>query len=1295
MKKQLLFLFLLAFPLLLDAAAVTVTGLRTEQMTNPMGLDTATPRLSWQLESSRKNVMQTAYQILVASSPELLAQDKGDLWDSGKVQSDASQWITYQGMPLKSNRRAYWKVRSYTTEGETGWSTPAHWSIGLLKEAHWQGRWIGMDKAAPWDSETQWSRLSSRYLRKEFALKKQVKQATVHIAGMGMYELFINGQRVGDQVLAPAPTDYRKTIIYNTFDVTPLLSSENAIGVTLGNGRFYTMRQHFKPYKIPNFGYPKLRLNLIVEYTDGTKETIASDTNWKLTADGPIRSNNEYDGEEYDARKELNGWTKHGYDDKAWTNAERVSIPSGTLRGAMAPNMKVLQTIAPLTINKVGDKYILDMGQNMVGWIRMKVRGAAGDSIRLRFAELLQPNGELYVRNLRDARVTDTYICNGKENGAEWAPRFVYHGFRYVEVVGYKNPELSDFIGEVVSDEMEVLGSFSCSNDILNRVYKNAYWGILGNYKGMPIDCPQRNERQPWLGDRSMGAWGESYIFENGPLYAKWANDICEAQREDGCIPDVAPAFWNYYTDDMTWPFALPSSCDMIYTQFGNKLPIEKSYPNIKRWLKHMLDEYMTEDYIITKDKYGDWCVPPESLELIHSKDPTRRTDGSLIATAYALKVMQTMHRFAEVLGLEADKQEWEDLEHRMKDAFNAKFLTVKRGTSLQPGHVLYPDSIFYGNNTVTANILPLAFGLVPKEYRDEVVKNAVTSIMVTNKGHISSGVIGVQWLLRELSRKGYADVAYLLATNKSYPSWGYMAERGATTIWELWNGDTANPEMNSGNHVMLLGDLIPWCYENLGGIRSDRSSGKIGFKHIIMKPNFDIQDISYADVSYRSPYGRITSNWKKTLQHLEWDITIPANTTAEVHLPNGKIERIGSGSYHYNVEISTSHPAIVEDQFLYEKASFPECHGATIVELKNGDLVASFFGGAKERNPDCCIWVCRKPKGATEWSAPYLAADGVFSLRDPQAALAGITAESTPAGAGPVASTFVGDPAQARRKACWNPVLFQVPGGDLLLFYKIGLKVADWSGWLVRSKDGGKTWSKREPLPKGFLGPIKNKPEYVDGRIICPSSTEGSEGWRIHFEISDDKGKTWKMVGPVEAEMNVPTALRKAGVANADDQEGGEAIKGEGLKPIYAIQPSLLRHKDGRLQVLCRTRNAQLATSWSSDNGNTWSKVTLADFPNNNSGTDAVTLKDGRHVLIYNDFSTLPGTPKGPRTPLCIAISEDGVNWKNVLTLEDSPISQYSYPSIIQGKDGKLHTIYTWRRQRIAYKEIDLTKLK
>lgn len=1293
------FLLLITLCLLLSQPAwsqvVSVARLRTEQLINPLGLDTNTPRFSWQLESAAQNVMQTAYHILVASSPELLTEEKADLWNSGKVNSDASLWIAYEGKALKSNQRAYWTVKSYTTQGESKWEKPATFGIGLLKEAHWRGQWIGLDSAAPGDYETKWSRLAARYLRKEFTLKKEVKQATAHIAGMGMYEFFINGKRVGEQVLAPAPSDYRKSLLYNSFDVTEHLQAEaNAFGVTLGNGRFYTMRQNFKPYKTPTFGYPKLRLNVVVEYTDGSKETLVSDASWKMTTQGPIRSNNEYDGEDYDARMELGNWSQAGYDESNWQAVQRVSIPSGVLRGAMAPNMHVVKTVQPKTITKVGDKYMLDMGQNMVGWIKIKVRDvAAGDTITLRFAELLNEDGNLSMENLRDALVTDNYICHGKEQGTTWAPRFVYHGFRYVEVKGFKNPTLADFVGEVVSDQMDDLGTFTSSNETLNKIYQAAWWGILGNYKGVPVDCPQRNERQPWLGDRVMGVWGESYLFGNGPLYAKWAQDICEAQREDGCIPDVAPAYWNYYSDNMTWPAALPMICDMLYTQFGNKEPMRKHYPNIKRWLEHMRDEYMTDELIITKDKYGDWCVPPESLELIHSQDPSRKTDGSLIATAYYLKMLQTMFRFAEVLGYDDDKEAWKKFEHKMKDAFNAKFLVVKKGTSLVPGHTLYPDSIYYGNNTVTANILPLAFGLTPYEYRDEVVKNTVTSIITTNKGHVSCGVIGVQWLLRELSRKGFADVAYLLATNKTYPSYGYMIENGATTIWELWNGNTANRWMNSGNHVMLLGDMLSWCYENLGGIRSDRR--QVSFKHIIMKPNFEIQDLEHIDASYQTPYGKVVSRWKKTLQQLEWNIVVPPNTTAEVHLPGGKVEKVGSGSYSYKVAIPTKDARIVQDQFLYEKSSFPECHGATIEELKNGDLVASFFGGTKERNPDCVIWVSRKPKGAKTWSAPMIAADGVFALNDPAckiAGLSGINEESPLATAGPIAKGFKGDMNQARRKACWNPVLFQVPGGDLLLFYKIGTNVGDWTGWLVRSKDGGKTWSKREALPEGFLGPIKNKPEWINGQIYSPSSTEGKGGWRAHIEICDAKATNWRMVGPLPAELNLPTISRKAHAAgNVDDAEAGEAIQGEDMKPIYAIQPSLLIHRDGRLQILCRTRNAKVATAWSSDKGETWSTVTLTDIPNNNSGTDAVTLADGRHVLIYNNFETLPGTPKGVRTPLSIAISEDGVNWEHLITLEDSPISQYSYPSIIEGKDGKLHAIYTWRRQRIKYAEIEL----
>ena len=1283
-KRIVSFFFLLLFTGSIYAA-IDITDLRTELLKSPEGIDVRQPRLSWRIESDEQNVIQTAYHILVASSPELLEQEKGDIWDSGKIESDASQWITYQGKTLKRNASYYWKVKIDTNKGATNWSAPAFWTTGLFNEADWQGQWIGLDRAAPGDSETQWSRLAARYLRKEFALKKGVKRATVHIAGMGLYELFINGQRIGNQVLAPAPTDYRKTILYNTYDVTSLLQAENAIGVTLGNGRFYTMRQNYKPYKIPTFGYPKLRLNLIVEYADGSKETIATNTSWKLTTEGPIRSNNEYDGEEYDARKELGDWTQTGYDDKDWMQAQRVSIPSGTLRAQMMPGMKVTETLKPVSIKKLGSKYILDIGQNMAGWVRFRIKGQAGDSIRLRFAESLQDNGELYTRNFRDARSTDVYVANGRETkDATWAPRFIYHGFRYVEVSGYPDAKAEDFVAEIVEDEMEHTGTFKCSDETLNKIVRNAFWGIRSNYKGMPVDCPQRNERQPWLGGhivRVVVPVCRGYIRNTTVFPLRFAN-VTRPFGIHGVI--IEKHTFSPTTHGTVTPAALPMACDMLFTNFGDKRPIEENYPAIKKWVSHIREYYMTEDLIITKDKYGDWCVPPESLELIHSKDPSRKTDGALIATAYYLKVLQLMHRFASLQGLKADAEEWEDLEHRMKDAFNARFLHVKKGTSPVPGHTLYPDSIFYGNNTVTANILPLAFGLVPKNYINEVAKNAVTSIITTNKGHISTGVIGVQWLLRELSRRGHANVAYLLATNKTYPSWGYMVEKGATTIWELWNGDTANPEMNSGNHVMLLGDLLPWCFNNLAGIRADR--WKSGYKHIIFQPAFEIQELSNVDASYMSIYGKITSRWTKTPTHLEWDIELPANTTGEVHLPDGRKEKIGSGKYHFSVDIPTRNTAILSDEFLYENASFPECHGATIVELKNGDLVASFFGGTKERNPDCCIWVCRKPKGSKEWTAPKLAADGVFSLKDSQAVLAGIDSTCTPVK--DAKGTLI-----ARRKACWNPVLFQIPGGDLILFYKIGLKVSDWTGWLVRSRDGGKTWSKREALPKGFLGPIKNKPEYINGRIICPSSTEGSNGWRVHFEISDDKGKTWKMVGPLDAELSVPTQNRKKGGVNVDDQEGGEAIKGEGTKPIYAIQPSILKHKDGRLQILCRTRNAQVATAWSSDNGDTWSKVTLLDVPNNNSGTDAVTMKDGRHILIYNNFSTLPGTPKGPRTPLCVAVSEDGINWQPVLTLEDSPISQYSYPSIIQGKDGKLHAIYTWRRQRIKYAEIDPTK--
>ena len=1332
------------------SAKVEITNLRVENLTEPLGIDTNEPRFSWQICSDKQDVHQTAYQIIVST-------DNGEAWNTGKVTSDEQLWIRYQGTPLKSGTFCTWKLKVFTNKGETEWTDGGRFSIGLLNESKWSGYWIGLESLQPGEERGMHTRLAARYLRKEFELKKDktVKRATAYVAGIGLHEFYVNGQRQGDRVLTPVPSDYRKTIYYNTYDITPILKPQTTLclGIALGNGRLFPMQQH-KPYKIPVFGLPKCRINVIVEYEDGTTQRLQTDDKgWKVTANGPIRANNEYDGEEYDARMEMKGWSEVGFDDSSWLKAERTDIPQAVLRGQMTPGMKILQEIQPLSVTPGNGSVIIDMGQNMTGWLKAKVRGQKGDTIRFVYAEKLNADGTLYRENFRNARSTDIYVCNGEEGTNHWwLPTFVYHGFKYVEVIGLKNAVKVDFVGQQVSDEMTTTGRFECSDTILNKVMHNAWWGILDNYKGMPTDCPQRDERQPWLGDRTVGSLGESFFFDNERLYTKWMRDICEAQRSDGCIPDVAPTFWNYFSDNVTWPAALPFTCDMLYRQYGNRQPIIDSYPYIKKWLQHLIEEY-GKNGIIEKDRYGDWCPPPEKLTMINAKDPDRITDGSLMSTAYVIRTMQLLEQWG------CEPNLWKPMREQMTEAFNKRFLTVKRGTSPRPGHVLYPDSVYYGNNTATANLLPLAFGIVPDDCREDVVKQVVENICVKNKGHVSCGVIGISWLLRTLSDNGFADVAYLLATQKTYPSWGYMAEQGATTIWELWNGDKASPKMNSGNHVMLLGDLLTWCYQYLGGIRQAFSPGTpatvpdgsltdgqsvalqfpSAYKHFVLKPAFDIEDCEWANVSYDTPYGTIESNWKKTLQHLDWHVLVPCNTTADVHFPDGTVKTIGSGQYDFHVDIPTTHKAIVKDEFLYDHTFFPEAHASTIVETKKGDLVTAYFGGTHERDPDVCIYVNIKKKGGNEWSAPILAADGVLDLNDPSATmmgLSGLTEDTTPATAGPIrlsvldaSSTYglsvldgssayalsvldgsavksrlpdeatydyntkttrlTGVPATLKRKACWNPVLFEMPNGELWLFFKIGSTVGDWTGWLCKSKDGGRTWSDKEPLPKdaegrAFLGPIKNKPELINDRLLCGSSTEGN-GWRFHMEIldlSDGQWKTGKAVKDLSWKY-IPV-------------ESTEAIKTDDNQPhpIDCIQPSILKLKDGRLQVLMRTHNARLATSYSSDDGDTWTPVTLSAVENNQSGTDAITLHDGRHALIYNNFETLPLTKKGVRTPVSIALSDDGQSWRHVLTLEDSPIDQYSYPAIIQGRDGKLHCVYTWRRQRVSYKQIDLTKL-
>ncbi|MBP5277726.1 MAG: family 78 glycoside hydrolase catalytic domain, partial [Prevotella sp.] len=584
-----------AKPKKVQAPAVSVGELRTEHMVNPMSVDTSTPRMSWQIVSTQNDVKQTAYHLIVSTSLAKAMKMEGDLWDVNE-NTDQSQWITYAGKPLRSDTRCYWRVKVTTTKGESEWSDVGMFNIGLLYDSDWSGQWIGLDRANPWDQEVEHSQLSSRYLRTEFAADKEIQHATLYISGLGMYEAYINGKRIGDQVLAPVPTDYRKTVMYNAYDVTSMLNEKNALGVVLGNGRYYTMQQKKKPYKITNFGYPKLRAALVITYKDGKKQVISTSERWKLNADGAIRSNNEYDGEIYDARKELTGWNDVNYDDSSWRPAERVAIPLGTLRGQMTPGMKVIEQVPVKEMTKKGDHLILDLGQNMAGWLKLRLNSLKeGDTVKIRFAEKLDENGELWRANFRHANSTDYYVANGKEQNRWWQPTFVYHGFRYAEVTGLPAATADDFIAEVVTDEMEQTGTFVSNNKTLNTIFGNAIRGVRSNYKGMPVDCPQRDERQPWLGDRTRGCYGEAFILDNNTLYSKWMRDIVEAQLADGTIPDVAPAFWNYYSDNVTWPAALPFSLEMLYNQYGDDSPMRKYYPDVKRWMEHLKYQYQKD----------------------------------------------------------------------------------------------------------------------------------------------------------------------------------------------------------------------------------------------------------------------------------------------------------------------------------------------------------------------------------------------------------------------------------------------------------------------------------------------------------------------------------------------------------------------------------------------------------------------------------------------------------------------------------------------------------------------------
>ncbi|HWD20022.1 MAG TPA: glycoside hydrolase family 78 protein [Verrucomicrobiae bacterium] len=853
-----------------------------EHLRNPMGIDSPRPRFAWKLVSNAQGERQTAYRLLAASSEELLARDMGDLWDSSEVKSDQSTLVEYAGRPLQSRERCFWKVLVWDqAQKKPARSLPARFTMGLLRAEDWQAQWIGLEGAKD-GLKAKDRTLPARYLRKEFAADKTIKHATVSVCGLGLFELYVNGRKVGDHVLEPALSEYDKRAYYETFDVTgQMQAGANAVGVILGNGRFFGPRA---PRQTTTFGYPKLRLQLDLEYADGTTGQMISDASWKISTNGPIRANNEYDGEEYDARLEMKGWAEPRFDDASWQAAEIVQPGAPELSAQMIPPIKVIEVLHPIKITpRANGAFIYDLGQNMVGWCRLTAKGPAGTKITLRHAETLQPDGSLYVDNLRTAKATDTYTMSGAGN-ENYAPRFTYHGFRFVEVTGYPGtPTLGDLEGCVVHDALPEAGSFACSNPLINQIEHNIRWGVRGNYRSMPTDCPQRDERQGWTGDRSEESKGEMFLYDVSAFYSKWLQDLQDAQHDNGSVPDVAPAFWTVYNDGVSWASTYLILAHAIYEQYGDLRPLQTHYDSMRKWIDYT--GTFASNGIISKNSYGDWCVPPETLQVIHSKDPKRLTDGAVISTAYYYRDLRLMERAAALLDHPEDRARFQKMADDVKAAYNRAYLDASTGR--------------YANGTPTSSVLSLGTDIAPVNDRKKTFGQLVNHIETQTDDHIGTGVIGCQWLMRTLSDMGRIDLAYHLTTNTTYPSWGYMAEKGATTIWELWNGNTADPAMNSGNHVMLIGDLNIWLNEYLAGIRPAAP----GYKKILIEP-VPCGDLTWAKATHESPYGTISSSWQRANGKFVLDVTIPPNTTATVILPDKSERTVEAGRYTFRASM-------------------------------------------------------------------------------------------------------------------------------------------------------------------------------------------------------------------------------------------------------------------------------------------------------------------------------------------------------------------------------------------------------
>jgi len=848
------------------ALSASPVNLRCEYLTNPLGIDAQKPRLSWIMEDSGQKLetrgqKQSAYQVLVASTPDLLAKNQGDLWDSGKVMSDATSQIEYGGKPLQSRQQCFWKVKTWLTDGSASCeSKPASWEMGLLKPEDWKAKWVeGL--GYPKQKATTPDQLS--YLRKTLKLAdKPVAKARLFVTALGLYQMNLNGQRVGDVIFGPEWTDYNKRIRYQEYDVTALLrKGDNVLAGLVGHGWYSgTIGNGHSRFwgKIP-----ALFAQLEITYADGMTDSVVTDASWKAAA-SPILSSDFMLGENYDARLEVKGWDAAGLDESTWTPVTLREEKPRPMESQVSEPVRKISEVKVVAIKEPKPGcWTFDLGQNMVGYVRLKVSAPAGTKLIIRHAEMLNPDGTVYTANLRKAPSVDTYICKG--TGVEiFQPHFTFHGFRYVEVTGLTEKPAPDTItGIVIASATTPTGEFSCSDPRINQLYSNIVWGQRGNYLSVPTDCPQRDERLGWMGDAQVFVRTATYNADVAAFFTKWLVDVDDAQATDGAFTSVSPRV-GAGVGTPAWADAGVICPWTIYQVYGDARLLAQHYPAMVRWIEwcrgHSIN-LIRGDMSETGKKlrgsdYGDWL----SIGADTPKD--------LIGTAYFAYSTKLVAQAAAALGKTDDAAKYQQLFQDIKAAFNQRYVAA--------------DGRIQGN-TQCSYVMALKFGLLSDEMRDKAAQYLVEDI-TAKKDHLSTGFVGVSYLLPVLTQAGKIDTAFKLFLQDSFPSWLFSVKHGATTIWERWDGWTPdkgfqNPGMNSFNHYSL-GSCGEWMFSSLAGIDTDEP----GFKKIIIRPTPG-EGITSVKCSYDAINGRIVSNWQRDGGKLTMDITVPANTTATVYV--------------------------------------------------------------------------------------------------------------------------------------------------------------------------------------------------------------------------------------------------------------------------------------------------------------------------------------------------------------------------------------------------------------------------